>query len=57
MFDCSANWLNRNKLFIEAIKHVIKGREDEHTKEKELEKTCIERLSEILIKEIENRMP
>ena len=57
MLECSVNWLNRNKVFIEAIKHVIKGREDEQTKEKELEKTCIERLSEILIKEIENRMP
>ena len=57
MLESTVDWTERKNIFIGAIKYVIKGREDEPNKESELEETSIERLSEILIREIENRMP
>ena len=57
MLESTVDWTDRKNIFIGAIKYVIKGREDEPNKESELEETSIERLSEILIREIENRMP
>ena len=57
MLESTVGWKEREKMFIGAIKYVIKGREDEQNKENELEGTNIEQLSEILIREIENRMP
>ena len=57
MLESTVGWKEREKMFIGAIKYVTKGREDEPDKENELEETNIERLSEVLIREIENRMP
>ena len=57
MLESTVDWVERKNIFIETIKYVIKGREDEPNKKSELEEASIERLSEILIREIENRMP
>ena len=57
MLESTVGLIQRESMFIAAIKYVIKGREDEENKENELEGANIERLSEILIREIENRMP
>ena len=56
MLESTVDLIERKNMFIGAIKYVIKGR-DEPSKESELEEASIERLSEILIREIENRMP
>ena len=57
MLESTVDLIERKNMFKGAIKYVIKGREDEPSKESELEELSIERLSEILIREIENRMP
>ena len=57
MIECSENWENRNEIFIGAINYVKHGRKDSHEREETLEGECRESLCELLIREIENRMP
>ena len=58
MLDFSAEWLEKKEIFIKAINFIIPDRKDSKSKKtKELEEMCIERLCELLVREIENRMP
>ena len=57
MLDCSKNWTNRKEIFIGAINYVMHGRKDAQNMVLEQSEMCIEKLSESLVREIENRMP
>ena len=58
MLECSENWENRNEIFVWAINYVKHGRKDHDGEEiQESEWESRESLCEILIREIENRMP
>ena len=57
MLEFSSEWVNKKQIFIDAISCVTSVRKDDHNNEKELKEICLERLSEILIREVENRMP
>ena len=57
MLEISEKWENRNKIFIGAISYIIHGRKDSEVMENEIKDMGIEKLSEKLIREIENRMP
>ena len=56
MLTCSETWTNKKDVYIGAINYVEHGRQDARD-EKELKGKGIEELREILIREIENRMP
>ena len=55
MLDQSKDWNNRKEIFIGAINYVEHGRQD--TRNSKLEQLEIDSLCDILIREIENRMP
>ena len=58
MLDLSAEWPNKREIFIGAINFVIHSRKDDNNNRKEeLNEKCTERLCELLVREIENRMP
>ena len=57
MLDLCAEWSNRREIFIEAINSVNHNRKDNNNRKEELKELCIERLCELLVREIENRMP
>merc|ERR1711955_29406 len=55
MLDQSKDWNNRKEIFIGAINYVEHGRQD--TRNSKLEQLELDSLCDILIREIENRMP
>ena len=57
MKSCSEKWENKKDVYIGAIDYTIHGRRDTRDKKEQLKDKGIERLREILIREIENRMP
>ena len=57
MLEFSFEWVNRKKILIEAINYVRYGIKDRHENEQKLRETNIEKLTEIFVIEIENRMP
>ena len=57
MLDLSIEWSNKREIFIGAINFVIHGRKYENNKKNEFKEISTERLSELLVREIENRMP
>ena len=57
MLEFSFEWVNRKKILIEAINYVRYGKKDHHENEQQLREISIEKLTEIFIIEIENRMP
>ena len=57
MTTCSEKWENKKDVYIGAINYTIHGRQDTRDKKEQLKDKGIERLCEILIQEIENRMP
>ena len=57
MLECSKDWINRKEIFIGAINYVMHGRKDVQNMVLEQSEMCIEKLSESLVREIENRMP
>ena len=57
MLEFSFEWVNRKKILIESINYVRYGKKDHHDNEQKLRETNIERLTEIFVIEIENRMP
>ena len=56
MLDCSVNWEDRKEMFMGAISYIIHSRQDKY-EENQLKNMEMDRLSEILTTEIENRMP
>lgn len=57
MLDCSREWENRKDTFIGTINYIVHGSQNSMEKEEQMQVMGIERLSETLIREIENRMP
>ena len=57
MLDCSVKWENRKEVFMGAISYIVHSRQDSDYKEEQLKDMEMEKLSEILVREIENRMP
>merc|ERR1711874_493039 len=57
MTTCSEKWPNKKDVYMGAINYTIHGRHDTRDKKEQLKDKGIERLREILIREIENRMP
>ena len=57
MTACSEKWANKKDAYIGAINYIIHGRQYTRDKKEQLKDKGIERLREILIREIENRMP
>ena len=57
MLTCSESWKNKEDIYIGAINYIEHGRKEVRNKKEQLKDIEIERLREILIREIENRMP
>ena len=57
MLECSDRWENRNNTYIGAINYIAQGRQEKSSIEEKLEEKSLDELCEILIREIENRMP
>ena len=57
MLQCSEKWKNRKDIYIGAINYIEHGRTDARDKKEQLIDSGVERLCEVLIREIENRMP
>ena len=58
MLDLSAEWSEKKEIFIKAINFIIPDRKDsENNNTQKLKEMCIEGLCELLVREIENRMP
>ena len=59
MMKCSDEWIYtmRKDIYIGAINYIVHGRKDGKEKEEQMQEFEIEELREILIREIENRMP
>ena len=57
MLECSDKWVNKKDVYIGAINYIEHGRKDAIDRKEQLTDIGIERLREILIREIENRMP
>ena len=57
MLDLSAEWQNRREIFIEAINSVNHNGKHNSNRKEELKELCTERLCELLVREVENRMP
>ena len=57
MLQCSEKWENKKDIYIGAINYIEHGRKDARDKKEQLIDSGIERLCEVLIREIENRMP
>ena len=57
MLTCSEQWKNKKDIYIGAISYIEHGRQEVRNKKKQLKDMGLERLREILIREIENRMP
>ena len=56
MLELSAEWPNKREIFTLAINSVSQNKEDDN-KKSELKDTCIGKLCELLVREIDNRMP
>ena len=57
MLECSVKWENSKEIFMGAISYIIHNRQNNDYNEEQMKDMRMDRLSEILIKEIENRMP
>ena len=57
MLEYSAKWENSKEIFMGAISYIIHSRKDNDYNEEQMKDMRTDRLSEILIREIENRMP
>ena len=57
MLECSIDWESRKEIFIGAIGYIVHGRQFGDYKEENMKDMVIDKLSEILIREIENKMP
>ena len=57
MLECSEWWESGKNTYIGAINYMAQGRQEKSSIEEKLEEKSLEELCEILIREIENRMP
>ena len=57
MLECSVKWENSKEIFMGAISYIIHNRQNNDYNEEQMKDMKTDRLSEILIREIENRMP
>ena len=57
MIECSETWENKKEVYIGAINFIVHGRQNEQDKGEKMQEKEVETLSEMLIGEIENRMP
>merc|ERR1739838_664633 len=57
MLECSMKWENQKEVFMGAISYIVHSRQDGDYKEEQLKDKETEKLSEILVIEIENCMP
>ena len=57
MLNCSMKWTNKKEIYIGAINYIEHGRQDTRDKEKQLKDLEVDSLCEILVREVENRMP